>query len=413
MLKLDVDESRVNRVDSFGKSPVTKETVVKEYNDVFHGQGHIGDSTFVFNSEVNPVQHKRHHIPIALYDNFLVKAKIAELEGKGIIWKVTEPTEWISSMVIVVKPNGKIGICLDPQDLNQAILRPKYQMPTLGEILPSLAKAKVFSTLDAKDGFYQIRLDKVSSLKTSFWTPFGRYCYLHMPLGANLAPEEFECELHEKLNDLPGTAVLRGDILVEGYGKTQEEAKANHDANLRRLLNRARPVKLKLNKGKMNLRKTEVKYMGHVITRDGLAPDPAIQDMPKPTRKKELMTLLGFVSYLSKFLPRLSDIVQPLREITTKHAQFLWSHQHDRAYQEVKELVVQHRVLRFYNTEKKITLQCDASESGLGATLLQNAQTVAFASRTLTATKRNYAYSNRERVPSYIIRLSALQPVHS
>lgn len=73
-------------------------------------------------------------------------------------------------MVIVAKPNGKIRICLDPRDLNQAIMRPKYQMFTLEEILPRIAKAKVFSTLDAKDSFYQIALDKESSLKITFWT---------------------------------------------------------------------------------------------------------------------------------------------------------------------------------------------------------------------------------------------------
>ena len=319
-------------------------------------------------------------------------------------------------MVIVVKPNSKIRICLDPRNLNQAIQRPKYQMPTLEEILPRLARAKVFSTLAAKDGFYQIGLDKESSLKTTFWTPFGRYCYLRMSFGVNLAPEEFECKLHEKLNDLPGTEVLRDDILGVGYGETQEEAEANHDYNLRRLLNRARRVKLKLNKDKMNLRKTEVKYMGQVITRDGLKPDPAkvsaIQDMPKPTSKKELMTLLGFVSYLSKFLPRPSDVVQPLRELTTKNAQFLWSHQHDRAFQEVKELVVQHPVLKFYNTEEEVTLQCDASETGLGATLLQERPASGIC---ITHTHRypKKLYLNRERVPCYCIRLSALQPVHS
>ena len=140
--------------------------------------------------------------------------------------------------------------------------------------------------------------------------------------------------------------------------------------------------------------------MGHKITRDRLKPDPAkvsaIQDMPKPTSKKELMTLLGFVSYLSKFLPRLSDVVQPLRDLTTKHAQFLWSHQHDRAFQEVKEMVVQHPVLKFYKTEEEVTLQCDESESGPAATLLQNGRPVAVASRTLTAIQRNYAQIEKE-----------------
>ena len=162
--------------------------------------------------------HAPRRIPVTLQKE--VKEKIAELEKKGIIQKVTDPTDWISSMVIVSKP-GKIRICLDPRDLNKAIQRPKYQMPTLEEILPKLSKAKVFTTLDAKYGFYQIGLDEESSKKTTFWTPFGRYRYLRMPFGISVAPEEFECKLHEKLTGLEGVEILRDDLLVVGYGDTQ------------------------------------------------------------------------------------------------------------------------------------------------------------------------------------------------
>ena len=124
------------------------------------------------------------HDPVTIRKE--VKEKIAYLEGKGIIKKETEPTDWISSMVVVAKPN-KIRICLDPKDLNKALKRPKYQMPTLEELLPKLNNAKVFSTLDAKDGFYQIALDDASSKLTTFWTPFGRYRYLRMPFGISTA----------------------------------------------------------------------------------------------------------------------------------------------------------------------------------------------------------------------------------
>lgn len=114
---------------------------------------------------VRPVQHTPRRVPVALRGE--VKDKLRrerhhQVEKRGIIKKVTAPTEWISSVVIVAKP-GKIRICLDPRDLNQ--------MPTLEEILPRLAKANVFSTLDAKDGFYQIGLDEESSMKTAFWIP--------------------------------------------------------------------------------------------------------------------------------------------------------------------------------------------------------------------------------------------------
>ena len=232
-------------------------------------------------------------MPVALRDR--VKAKLDELERKGIVEKVAIPTDWISSMVVVTTPN-KIRICLDPKDLKTAVIRPKYQLPTLDELLPKLSRAKVFSTFDAKDGFYQFGLDENSSLKTTFWTPFGHYKYRRLPFGINLAPEEFYCKLHEKLDGLPGVAVIRDDILVMGHGDNEEEANQNHDENLFRLLEQVRKANLRLNSSQMNLRKSEVRFMGHLITKEGLNPDPekvrAVQEMPKPTSKKKLRSLL-------------------------------------------------------------------------------------------------------------------------
>ena len=393
LIKVNIDQ--VNNVNT--DSLLSRDDILLNYKDVFEGLGHLGNANFVLKENCTPVQHAPRRVPVALHTE--VKDKIADMENKGIIKKETDPTDWISSMVVVAKPN-KIRICLDPKDLNQALKRPKYQMPTLDELLPKLNNAKVFTTLDAKDGFYQISLDEQSSKLTTFWTPFGRYRYLRMPFGVNTAPEEFECKLQEKLADLPGVEVLRDDMLVIGYGDTQEEAERNHDKNLKALLNRARAVNLKLNAKKMNLRKTEVKFMGHLITKDGLKPDPekisAIQDMPKPTSKQELMSLLGFVNYLAKFMPKLAHVSKPLRDLTTKNAQFVWSSQHDKAFDEVKLLVTSQPVLKYYDVNEEVTLQCDASEKGLGAALLQNGQPVAFASRTLSPTEQRYAQIEKE-----------------
>ena len=160
LLKVTINEaSEVNVVTAQDKPrvPLTREAILKEYKDVFEGLGHIGIcSSFVVNPDHTPVQHAPRRVAVTLQKE--VKEKITEMEKKGIIQKVKEPTDWISSMVVVAKP-GKIRICLDPRDLNKAIQRPKYQMPTLEEVLPRLSKAKVFTTLDAKDGFYQIGLD--------------------------------------------------------------------------------------------------------------------------------------------------------------------------------------------------------------------------------------------------------------
>jgi hypothetical protein len=147
-------------------------------------------------------------------------------------------------------------------------------MPTIEEILPELAKAKVFSVADAKNGFWQVKLDEASSYLTTFWTPFGRYRWLRISFGIATAPEEYQRRQHEVLEGLPGIHVIADDILITGQGETQEEAFRDHDINLVALLQRAREVDIKLNPKKLKLRLNEVPYIGHLLTLDGVKPDP-------------------------------------------------------------------------------------------------------------------------------------------
>ena len=143
---------------------------------------------------------------------------------------------------------------------------------------------------------------------------------------------------------------------VAGYGETDSEALLNHDQNVVRLLEQAKQVNLKLNKSKVKVQHAEVKFMGHVISKDGLKPDPdkvtAIKNITKPTSNSEVLTLLGFVNYLSKFLPNPSDVSAPLRELTADKSKFTWAKQHDKAFASIQQLVIQHLVLKFYSTEE-------------------------------------------------------------
>ena len=118
--------------------------------------------------------------------------------------------------------------------------------------------------------------------------------------------------------------------------------------------------------------------------------------MPRPTTKQETLSLLGFVNYLAKLLPRLSEVAQPLRVLTTKNARFVWSSQHDKSFTEDKKLVSAHRVLKYCDMDAEVMIHCDASEKGLGATLLQNGQPVAFASRTLTPVEQRCVQIEKE-----------------
>ena len=142
-------------------------------------------------------------------------------------------------------------------------------MPTVNEVLPKLAQAKVFTVLDVKDGFYQVKLDKERLLLTMFWTPFGRYGYLRMPQGISSAPEEYQLCQNEANAGLNGVEVIADDILCYGSGETMEDALKDHDSNLLNLLDRARRMNLKL-----RLRLDQVTYMGHSFTSEGLRPDP-------------------------------------------------------------------------------------------------------------------------------------------
>ena len=264
---------------------VRETDIMTEYADVFTGLGCLpGEYHMEIDGTVKPVQHQPRRVAVALKPE--LQKKIDELERKGVRAKVPIPTDWLSSMVAVRKPSGKLRICLDPQDLNRALKRPHYPMPTVEEILPHLSNAKVFSILDAKDGFWQVKLDEESSYLTTFWTPFGRYRWLRMPFGISTAPEEFQRRQYELFEGLPGVTVIVDHILVYGSGDTVENAAADHDQNLIGVLERARHCNLKINKQKLKLRQTEVSYMGHLLTSEGLRSGPrkvqAVTDMPKP-----------------------------------------------------------------------------------------------------------------------------------
>ena len=145
---------------------------------------------------------------------------------------------------------------------------------------------------------------------------------------------------------------------------------------------------------------TEIPYVGHVLTRDGVKSDPskidAIQNMSRPTDVKGVQRLVGLANYLARFLEKLADIFEPLRQLTHKDTDWHWSEVHENAFTRIKEAATQAPVLRYFDPAQKTVLQCDASDTGLGATLLQNGQPVAYASRSLTDTERNYAQIEKE-----------------
>ena len=352
----------VNSVDTTlvwtNSEPLTRSQMLNTYRDVFEGLGSFpGEYKIEIDSSVKPVQHQPRRVCQTMKQEIHMKLK--DLESRGVIKKVTTPTDWISSMLTVKKP-GKLRICIDPRDLNKAIKRSHYIMPTLEDILPNLANAKVFSVLDAKEGFWHIKLEESSSFLTTFWTPFGRYRWLRLPFGISSAPEEFQRRQHEVLEGLTGAECVMDDIIVYGCGETMDSAIQDHDRNLTAVLQRAREVGLKLNKDQFKLRQTEDKYMGSILTAEGLRPDPekvsAITNMKRPENVKAVQRFIGLATYLSRFLPHLSETCEPLRRLTDKGALWTWQSQQEDAFQNVKRLVSHQPVLKYYNVHEEVTI---------------------------------------------------------
>ena len=403
-----LDNDEMNKPDT-GNSPVymlatsaplTTELLVQKHPVVFSKGVGLLEGTYHIRLDpsVSPVQHAPRRVPVPLRE--VLKETLDDLTQQDIIAPVQKPTAWISSMVIVPKKNGGLRICLDPQDLNWAILREHYPLPTIEDVATRLHGAKVFTVLDVRKGFWHVELDEPSSFLTSFNTPFGRYRWKRMPFGISSAPEVFQCRMHELIEGLRGVEVIADNFVAVGFGNTMEEAVRDHDLNLEAFLQRCADRGVRLNAEKLQLRKREVPFIGHVATDKGLYVDPAkvrtITEMPQPTDVAAVQRLLGMAQYLSKFLPHLSDITKPLRDLTQKDTEWMWGQPQQAALDSLKKVVVSTPVLRYYNLEEEATIKCDASQSGLGAALLQNGQPVAYASRALTPTETRYAQIEKE-----------------
>ena len=373
---------------------VIEDDTLKPYKDVFEGLGNMDDTYHIcIDKNIPPVVHAPRKVPAALRDQ--LQAELKRMEAMDVIEKVDHPTDWVNSLVIVEKKSsGGLRLCLDPRDLNKAIKREHYKLKTIEEIVSRQSGNQVFSVLDANSAFWQIRLDDESKDFTTFNTPFGRYRFMRLPFGLNSSAEVFAKRFSQAFEDIPGVESYMDELLIGG--KSVEE----HDQRLVAVLERARQKGIKLKPSKCSLRAEEVKFVGHVITKNGLKPDQskieAILNMPVPQCTKDLERFLGMINYLGKFIPQLSEITAPLRELLKQDVEWQWMKQHQDAIDKLKEMVTKSPVLVFYDVNKPVTVSCDSSKSGIGICLLQEGKPVAYGSRTMTECEQRYSQIEKE-----------------
>lgn len=331
------------------------DNIKKDYADVFQGDGCLeGAYKIEADPKVTPVKLQKRRVPVAMMAP--LKTELSDLQQRRIITPVDCSTEWISSLVIVRKPSGNLRICIDPRPLNRALKRCHFPSPTIDDILPDLSRAKVFSVCDIKNGFWHVTLDEESSYMTTFATPYGRYRWLRMPMGISPVPEVFQRKLNQALEGSQGIYVIADNILITGEGATLEKANQDHDDKLRAVLNRCREKNIKLNAEKFQLRRSEVPYIGHLLTAEGLSVNPekarAVRDMPRPTDVKGVQRFLGMINYLSKFCDHLSDGCEILRQLTHKDTIWEWSDAHERVFTRLKDAITKAPILKYYNPDE-------------------------------------------------------------
>ncbi len=388
----------VAAVTKAADSVVSGKSLVKplcDFPKVFSGElGRLPGSKVHLTLEegATPVIRPARRIPEALKPR--VKSELDRLENTGVIVRVDEPTDWVNQMTFAEKKSGAVRICIDPRPLNSALKREHYRLPVLDDVLPSMSQSKKFSVFDLSQGYLHCELDEESSRLCTFATPYGRYRYLRLPFGLNASSEIFQKRLHQALDKLDGIHCIADDVVAHGRNGD------DHDTHVTNFLRRCDEQGIRLNLDKCQLGLSEIHFQGHVLSSSGLKADPekvrAILEMESPKDKEGVERLKGTVQYLSRFVPRLSEVIHPIKQLTHQGVEWQWGDAQEKAFTELKNLISEAPVLGYYNPDLDLTIQCDASSTGLGAALLQNNQPIAYASRTLTDTETRYAVIEKE-----------------
>ena len=334
-----------------------------------------------------PVSSRRPYtLPLKHYE--WVQREIESLECAGVITK--SMSKWASPIVIVPKKSAprepsKRRLCVDFRKVNElqqeVITAGKtkgqisiHPLPEIDEMYAKLKGAKVFSTIDLRSKYHHIALGKSSRAKTAFVTPFGKYEFLMVPFGLAQAQAYFQLLMNKVLNGLNFAITYLGDIIIFSKNESQQLE------HLETVFSHLREAGLKMKWSKCDFFKSEIHYLGHLISPEGISPLPnkldCIHHMPAPKNVKEIKQFLGLTGYYTKFVPRFADISRPLTTLMKKDKKFEWTPTCQKSFDLLKETLCGEPVLKYADTSKPYTLYTDASKFGWAGVLTQSHTTV-------------------------------------
>lgn len=329
-----------------------------------------------------------------------VNRQTREMLDMGIISPSVSP--WNAPVILVKKKNGTARFCVDYRKLNSVTIKDAYPMPNITVCVDRLKGAKYLSALDLKSGYHQMEIVPEHREKTAFSTPTGHYEFNTVPFGLTNAPANFSRLIEFTMRGLPYEKIFTflDDILISGT--TVNEMLGG----LKEVFKRLRAYNLKLNVKKCQFGMTRVKYLGHIVSSDGVRPDPdnvsKVQNYPVPQSSKQVLSFVALASYYRRFIPSFANIAAPLHELLQKNAgKFKWSDEAQLAFQTLKKALVNPPVLFYPDFSIPFHLSTDASNKAIGAVLSQRDNTgklhpVAYASKALDKTQQKWSATDRE-----------------
>jgi hypothetical protein len=315
------------------------------------------------------------------------KKQLQQLLDKGFIRPSTSP--W-GCPALFVNKDESLRLCVDYRPLNAVTIKNKYPLPRIDVLFDQLVGAKVFSKIDLRSGYHQIKIRASDIPKTAFSTRYGLYEYLVMSFELINASAYLMYLMNSvfmpKLDKF--VVVFIDDILV--YSKSEDK----HTKHLHTVLQRLRdhPLYAKFSKCDFWLR--EIKFLGHTISQDRIAVDPEkvqeVMDWKPPTTVRHIRSFLGLAGYYRRFIPDFSRIAKPMTQLLKKGVKFDWSQKCDDAFHALRRHLTTAPVLAQPDNTKSFDVYCDASSTGLGGVLMQDNRVIAYASRALRPHEQNY-----------------------
>ena len=364
------------------------------------GEGDLGRTRMAYHrietGQNRPVKMHPRKVPVHFESE--METQLGDMQAQGVIRPSQSP--WAAPVVMVRKKDGGLRFCVDYRRLNDLTVKDAYPLPRIDDTLDALGASKWFSTLDLASGYWQVELDPRHREKSAFVTKHGLFEFNVLPFGLCNAPSTFQRLMELVLADLQWMTCLvyLDDIIV--FGRSFEE----HVSRLGEVLGRLKAANLKVKPTKCTLFSKQVSYLGHIISEEGVGTDPAkietVRSWPAPTCVAEVRSFVGLASYYRRFIAGFAAIAQPLHKLTEKNSTFQWDTACQEAFDTLKQKLITAPILAYPDPAKQFVLDTDASDQGIGAVLSQvhgeQERVVAYASRSLSRSERNYATTRKE-----------------